>query len=543
MKKSIFFISLCVLLGLNLKAQYDGAVGTEGCQAINQNDSRIVSWAIGVEVNRGYWDYGDNRIVTYGEPYMALGKPDSTTTRAISLGEGGTALITFDRPILNGEGKDFVVFENAFGTTFLELAFVEVSSDGVNFFRFPNQTTSFHNPDSTTEGRGAERYNNLAGKYELGWGVGFDINEIEDNELLDKNNIRFVRLVDVINGVSTDSEGNIIYDGVSWATYSQGFDLTGIGIINGGEPYKVADFENLTLQTNSFEIIDLNNYTEQEGEIYYKNNISEELNFLGTLYYSYGFPMSVGFGVSNVSDTNSTINGNSEYRSAYYISAPLYAMEGENHNYLIAYYDAWTENQHNIVKRTDNQPFYPLGCYVAKSLAAFEDLEASTTENLYFKIIATGYNTEGNITDTAQIYLYDANNNIANLKDWRYLNLASLGEVSKVVFSLECNDSYVSNYFCIDNFVYTYNNVSANENIIANNTEIKMYPNPATNYTTIETTENGKLQIFDIHGRLVMSKDLTMGANQINIQNLQQGTYLIKIIASSQITSQKLIVK
>lgn len=543
MKKSIFFVFLCALLGLNLKAQYDGAVGTDGCQAINQNDSRIIAWAIGVEVNRGFWDHGDSRVVTYGESYMALGKPDSTTMKAISLGEGGTALITFDRPIVNGEGKDFVVFENAFGPTFLELAFVEVSSDGINFFRFPNQTTSFHNPDSITEGRGAERYNNLAGKYELGWGVGFDISDIEDNTLLDKNNIRFVRLVDVINGVSTDSEGHIIYDGVSWATYSQGFDLTGIGIINGGEPYKVADFENLTLQTNSFEIIDLNNYTSQEGEIYSKDNISEGLNFLGTLYYSYGFPMSVGFGISNVSDTTATINGNSEYRPAYYIAAPLYAVEGENHNYLIAYYDAWTENQHNIVKRTDNQPFSPLGCYVSKSLAALEDLEASTTENLYFKIIATGYNSEGNITDTAQIYLYDANNGIANLSDWRYFNLASLGEVSKVVFSLECADSYVSNYFCIDNFVYTNNNLSANENIIANNTQTKIYPNPAKDFINIETNENSKLQIFDMQGRLVINKDLTKEANQINVQNLQQGTYLVKIITPSNIISKKLIVK
>lgn len=105
-------------------AQYDGAVGTEGCQAISQDDERIISWALGVEVNRGFWDYGDERVVDYGKAYMAIGKPDSTTTTAISLGEGGDALITFDRPIINGEGKDFVVFENAFGPTFLELAFV-----------------------------------------------------------------------------------------------------------------------------------------------------------------------------------------------------------------------------------------------------------------------------------------------------------------------------------------------------------------------------------------------------------------------------------
>jgi len=34
-------------------------------------------------------------------------------------------------------GFDFAVFENSFNDSFLELAFVEVSSDGINFVRFP----------------------------------------------------------------------------------------------------------------------------------------------------------------------------------------------------------------------------------------------------------------------------------------------------------------------------------------------------------------------------------------------------------------------
>ena len=60
------------------------------------------------------------------------------------------ATVTFASPIYNGEGPDFAVFENGFDIDdeydptgvlhFLELAFVEVSSDGENFFRFPAVT-------------------------------------------------------------------------------------------------------------------------------------------------------------------------------------------------------------------------------------------------------------------------------------------------------------------------------------------------------------------------------------------------------------------
>ncbi|MFN6048554.1 MAG: T9SS C-terminal target domain-containing protein, partial [Bacteroidota bacterium] len=46
----------------------------------------------------------------------------------VSLGDGGIATLTFDPPITNGDGFDFAVFENTFLDTFLELAFVEVST-------------------------------------------------------------------------------------------------------------------------------------------------------------------------------------------------------------------------------------------------------------------------------------------------------------------------------------------------------------------------------------------------------------------------------
>ena len=243
MKKSIFMFA-CTLFAANLMAQYDGDGGTEGSKAISKEDASIVAWAKGVEFDR-------TSEVTYGKPYDAIGMADTTNLVCVSLGNGGTAVATFDRPIVNKDGFDFAVFENAFDSTFMELAFVEVSSDGVNYFRFPSKSSATE--DKTTQT--TSHYYNLAGKYSYKYGVGFDLSELEDNALLDKNNVRFVRLVDVQGGVDKDSQGNIIYEYDEHSfLHASGFDLSGIAVINGGEPYTVADMEGLLTQNNTYEL-------------------------------------------------------------------------------------------------------------------------------------------------------------------------------------------------------------------------------------------------------------------------------------------------
>ena len=67
------------------------------------------------------------------------------------------------------------------------------------------------------------------------YGTPFDLDDIEDNNLLDKQNVTYIRIVDVIGNInpeyaSYDSEGNIIND--PWPTpfESSGFDLSLIHI-------------------------------------------------------------------------------------------------------------------------------------------------------------------------------------------------------------------------------------------------------------------------------------------------------------------------
>jgi hypothetical protein len=115
----------------------------------------------------------------------------------------GSAILTFQNPISNGTGFDFAIFENSFNDVFLELAFVEVSSDGVNYIRFPatsnTQTTTQIGPfDNTGD---ATKLNNLSGKYRAQYGTPFDLQELTGNPLLNINAITHIKIIDVVGSI------------------------------------------------------------------------------------------------------------------------------------------------------------------------------------------------------------------------------------------------------------------------------------------------------------------------------------------------------
>lgn len=217
-----------------------GPAGTEGSTAIAADSSVFVAWATGVSVTRG-----PKTIANPGLGLAATGSEENAIGMAtlsdvydvVSLGDGGTALVTFAHPIRNGEGPDFAVFENGFSDNSLELAFVEVSSDGERFVRFPStcltQTeTQLGNAGQTDP----TNLNNLAGKYRIGFGTPFDLEELADSTGIDIDSIVYVRIVDVVGSINPeygtyDAFGHIIND--PWPTPfdASGFDLTGVGVI------------------------------------------------------------------------------------------------------------------------------------------------------------------------------------------------------------------------------------------------------------------------------------------------------------------------
>ncbi len=220
------------------KAQFAPPAGQKGTTAIHKDSTVFVGWASGCEVVRGHMDISRPEIglASAGSCQDVIGKAGEKGT--LSLGDGGYVTLTFDPPITNGEGWDFAVFENAFDDYFLELGFVEVSSDGEHFVRFPN--TSLTPADTQVSSFGtlkAEHIHNLAGKYRIFYGTPFDLDTLAGTPGLDVNHITHVRIIDVVGSIDPeyatyDSHGNIINDPWPTAFPTGGFDLDAVGIIH-----------------------------------------------------------------------------------------------------------------------------------------------------------------------------------------------------------------------------------------------------------------------------------------------------------------------
>ena len=235
--KPIVLFALLLLNGIALRGQFHPAAGKPGSNAIQKDDAAFIGWANSCQIKRGLIDAADSSsdYASFGDETAAVGPANGAV---VSLGDAGEAVLYFEIPIANGPGYDFAVFENAFNDTYLELAFVEVSTDGIHFVRFPAtsltdtvlQVSSFGNLNP-------EKINNFAGKYRVFWGTPFDLQELVDSPLLDLSKIHYVKLVDVIGTIhpdfcSYDAYGNKVNDPYPTSFESGGFDLDAVGVIN-----------------------------------------------------------------------------------------------------------------------------------------------------------------------------------------------------------------------------------------------------------------------------------------------------------------------
>jgi len=82
-------------------------------------------------------------------------------------------------------------------------------------------------------------------------------------------------------------------------------------------------------------------------------------------------------------------------------------------------------------------------------------------------------------------------------------------------------------YYQLKNIMDNYAN--GLENIISPiNTNVSIYPNPATNNLTIETTEKSEIEISNIAGQILKTFNTTEKQTTIDVSNLPSGVYIIK---------------
>lgn len=268
----------------------NGYIGDDWRHADPDDDDAVLnpifrSWAISVA------SYGPAPDVCaiWKNPNKALGPVTGDNFDVVSLGDlsqsqinqgvpPGQITLIFGNPydsndpnhIRDVSGFDFAIFENAFlsnttnpiygyiaGKMIAELGYVEVSSDGINFARFPSVslTGGLVGPYGTVD---ISNIYNIAGKHPNAYGVctgtPFDLSEIADEPnvasgLVDINNISYVRIVDIPGSGDFYDDAvkcidpctlpdwdyyvtnHLIYD--AWLTWgSGGFDLEAIGVLH-----------------------------------------------------------------------------------------------------------------------------------------------------------------------------------------------------------------------------------------------------------------------------------------------------------------------
>jgi hypothetical protein len=211
--------------------------GSEGTTAIDlfeddemtQQNPELSAWASAIVT----YSPGGNVSEVFQTPSAALGPADDTgfyqtgLETTVTLGDGGFITLTFATPIRDTDGFDLVVFENGIRTTagrgFFELAFVEISSDGVLFHRFAGRSTTPPpaSPYAILELDPTD-LDGLAGKYPATYGTPFDF------AWLGLTSVSHVRIVDILgDGQTPDAEGRPIYDPYPTAG-SAGFDLDAV---------------------------------------------------------------------------------------------------------------------------------------------------------------------------------------------------------------------------------------------------------------------------------------------------------------------------
>ena len=277
---------------------------------------------------------------------------------------------------------------------------------------------------------------------------------------------------------------------------------------------------------------------------YISNIINGDATFNNTWNNQWNY-WSAGFAYSNMTDSTTSGSGN--------IYSAKAASGNASENYLVAknksiiHLNVAAAN--NIVTGT----YITNTTYAANSMRdgdAFAKKFGGLTgdDSDWFLLTIKGY-TGGNLTtDSVNFYLADYrfsdNTQDYVVKDWRWVDLTSLGNVDSLSFSLNSSDAgafgiNTPTFFAIDNF----NDQTVSVDELSNELTFSIYPNPAKESVSVQLDNNANsLQIIDIAGRVVISREnLSTGIHNLNLSDLNAGIYFVKISDENETTVERFI--
>ena len=299
----------------------------------------------------------------------------------------------------------------------------------------------------------------------------------------------------------------------------------------------VGDFENLTLSSESYwdgsDMSGLHN-----NSVFTTNFSSGDYNFSNSYDTTWGAASgywSSGWAYSNMTD--STTSGFTKQYSAkpgggHPIGGANYAIGKPNSTIVF-------NNPIGLSINITNST------YAANSMRDGDAFAKKFTnaDQDYFKLHIYGY-SNGSIADSTEFYLADFTHTDSTLDyivtDWQYVELLP-GPYDSVSFDLSSSDvgAFGMNtpaYFCIDNV----GNFPLSSNTI-NQETINIYPNPSSDFIYINSkdSDNYTISLFNILGELIIDKKINL--QQLNLSNLPNGQYFLKIESESGIINEKIL--
>jgi hypothetical protein len=289
----------------------------------------------------------------------------------------------------------------------------------------------------------------------------------------------------------------------------------------------VADFEDLYLAPETYwQGPDGNTETNMESKFYsgsyaFSNTYYPDWNYWG------------GYGYSNVTATNFDPAQFSTQQFRSFVGHGA----GNTANYAVVYtMGARTDINMTHTTEADIIP----GVYLTNAAYTYNSIVngdsfmgAAFAEGDWFKVTFNGTKTDGSST-TKEIYLADYRSANASerfvVTDWKWYDLSSLGLITKLSVTVDGSRKNTGGltipaYFCMDKL--------GAEEIITSTTEqkqsaIQVYPNPFSEYLIVKSDKAQTLKLFNISGQCLISMQILEGTNQIEVQSLPKGTYLVE---------------
>ena len=335
--------------------------------------------------------------------------------------------------------------------------------------------------------------------------------------------------------------------GVTWLSRNN-------GLVNNGISHFAVN-ENYFLATQNHGILNSITSSSNDNGLTWISSPSDYLYFLrvnGLHIMKIGFiSESVGF---DVSVTN--LNFYADFNRTHLDDDPRFVAICNNDLY-IGFLKTWN-NSFEIKKYNKNDSTWKHSFSTSdlKDLIAIDSNLYSITSNGIYRLNSIDTNWSLLVSDTTLTgaLIKFENKLIAATKNGvSYCNLdgtswyeINSGMQNKKVNSLAINGNYI--------FASTYNNgiwklplsliVGINENL--QNTQLHLFPNPATNTLTLNLSQqqglqNATVSIYDIQGKQLLQQSITEAQTQIDISSFAKGIYIVKLQTDKEILQSKFV--